>query len=103
MYRSEYGLTRFSKKYIQGNKNCAEIMPAAAAAAAAGACARPLQPHEAPDFPDARNPGQGGRSVNDLHRLLVKRLCSAATVAWNSSAITRRQNETHKLTGKSTN
>ena len=64
-------------------------MPAAAASAAAPARV-PLQPHAVPDDSVARNLGQGGRSVNDLHRLLVK----------NSSTITRRQNETRKLTGK---
>ena len=48
-------------------------MPAAAASAAAPARV-PLQPHAVPDDSVARNLGQGGRSVNDLHRLLVKRL-----------------------------
>ena len=56
-------------------------MPAAAAARAAGAAAAASA--AAPDDSVARNLGQGGRSVNDLHRLLVKRLCSAASEAWD--------------------
>ena len=45
----------------------------------------PVPPHAyaAPGLPDVQTPGQCGRSVNDLHRLLVKRLCSAATEAWD--------------------
>ena len=58
-------------------------MPAAAAARAAGAAAAasaaaparvPLQPHAVPHDSVAQNLGQGGRSVKDLHRLLVKRV-----------------------------
>ena len=45
--------------------------------------AAPLQPHAVPEFPAVQNPGQRGRSVNDIHRLLVKRLCSAASEAWD--------------------
>jgi len=67
-------------------------MPAAAAARVAGAAAAasaaaparvPLQPHAVPDDSVVQNLGQGGRSVNDLHRLLVNRLCSAASEAWD--------------------